>query len=99
MPRLSPAVSGAFRVFSYYLANRTLALEILDEVDYDCIFVEASALELVYAIFANVLEVGADGEILNASHAERRAAQWIRSYVDRSYRVEPALESWETALH
>lgn len=77
MPRLSPAVSGAFRELSYCLANRTLALEILDGVDYDCIFVEASALELVYAIFANVL----------------------RSYVDRGYRIEPALESWEIELH
>jgi hypothetical protein len=99
MPRLSPAVSGAFRELSFYLANRTLDLEVLDEVDYDCIFVQASALELVYAIFANVLELGADGEVLNASHAQHRAAQWIRSYVDPSYRIEPALESWETALH
>lgn len=99
MGKLSHATSGAIRLFSFWLANRTVAQPLLDGIDYGCIFEEPSALELTYAIFANVLELDADGDVLNAKHAERRAAQWIRRYVDPSYQVDPPFEDWETALY
>jgi hypothetical protein len=99
MAKLSQSTSGAIRLFSFWIANRTVGQPLLDDVDYACIFEEPSALELTYAIFANVLELDADGNVTNAKHAERRAAQWIRSYVDSSYEVDPPFEDWEIALY
>ncbi|HTR54996.1 MAG TPA: hypothetical protein VMJ10_30130 [Kofleriaceae bacterium] len=99
MARLSHSTSGAIRQFSYWVANRTVGLPLLDGIDYSCIFEEPSALEQTYAIFVNVLELDADGTVLNARHAEKRAAQFIRSYVERGYVVDPPFEGWEVALH
>ena len=99
MPRLSPSTSAAIRRFSFWIANGPVGLPLLEGVDYGCIFAEPSALEQAYAIFANVLELDAGGRVLNEKDAERRAAQFIRSYVDRTYRVEPPFEDWEVALH
>lgn len=99
MPHLPTSVSGALRTFSFWMANGTVGLPILEGVDYSCIFREPSALEQAYAIFANVLEVGESGEVTNAKHAERRAAQFIRQYVDRGYTVEPPFEGWEVELY
>jgi hypothetical protein len=48
MPRLSHSISQALRQFSYWLANRTVGLPLLEGVDYSCIFEEASALEQTY---------------------------------------------------
>jgi len=98
MPHLSNSVSGAIRTFSFWLANRTVGLPLLDGVDYSCIFQEPSALEQAYAIFANVLEFDEYGQVANAKHAERRAAQFILQYVTRRA-VDPPFEDWEVALH
>jgi hypothetical protein len=99
MPRLSPSVSGAIRAFAYWVANGTVGSPLLEGIDYSCIFAEPSALEQAFAIFANVLEFDDGGKVLNAKHAERRAAQSIRSYVDPDYVVEPPFEDWEVHLH
>lgn len=99
MGKLSNSFSGALRKFSFWIANGTVGLPILQGIDYACIFDEPSALEQVYAIFANVIEMDDDGNVLNAKHAENRAAQFIRSYVDSNYRIEPPLEDWEVALY
>jgi hypothetical protein len=97
--KLGSSFSGAFRTFGFWLANGTVGHPLLDGLDYRCIFQEPSALEQVFAIFANVLELDATGKVLNHKHAERRAAQYIRSYVDNGYVVEPPFEDWELALH
>lgn len=99
MARLSHSTSHAIRLFSFWVANRTVGLPLLEGIDYSCIFEEPSALEAAYAIFANVLELDDEGKVLNAKHAERRAAQWIRRYVDSTYVVDPPFEQWEVALH
>lgn len=99
MPHLSHSVSGALRLFSFWMANGTVGLPLLEGIDYTCIFSEPSALEQTYAIFANVLETDDSGAVTNARQAERRAAQYIRSYVDPDYVVEPPFEAWEVALH
>jgi hypothetical protein len=98
MPHLSPSVSGAIRTFSFWMANGTVGLPLLEGIDYSCIFSEPSALELAYAIFINVLEVDDNGAVLNAKHAERRAAQSILQYVTGKL-VEPPFEDWEICLH
>jgi len=99
MLQLSESVSGALRTFSFWIANGSVGHPLLEGIDYSCIFNEPSALETVYAIFANVLRFDKTGTVLNAKYAERRAAQWIRQCVERDYEVEPPFEDWEVALH
>ena len=99
MSRLGDSVSGALRTFGFWLANGTVGLPLLEGIDYSCIFREPSALERTMAIYANVLRVDESGQVLNPRAAERRAAQWIRSYVDRTYTVDPPFENWEVELH
>jgi hypothetical protein len=92
-------VSHAFRQFSFWLANGTAGLPLLEGVDYSAIFSEPSALEQTYAIFANCLELDEVGGVLNEKSAERRAAQFIKSYVEPTYVVDPPFEDWEVQLH
>jgi hypothetical protein len=99
MKKLSNSFSSALRTFSYWIANGTIGYPILEGIDYSCIFEEPSALEQVYAIFANVIEMDEDRNVINAKYAEQRAAQYIRSYVDSNYIIEPPLEDWEVALY
>jgi hypothetical protein len=98
--KLSAEFSGALRTFSYWLASGSVGLPMLDGVDYRAVMLrEPSLMEAAYAIFANVMELDEHGKPINAKHAQRRAAQFIRSYCDPSYVVEPAFEDWERALH
>lgn len=99
MAKLSNDVSGALRTFSFWLANGTVGHPVLEGIDYTCIFSEPSALEQTFAIFTNVLDLDESGNVLNSKHAEKRAAQYIRRYVDSSYKIEPELEAWEVELH
>ena len=57
------------------------------------------AIEQVYAIFANVLEMDEHGNVLNAQYAQQRATDYLRAYCDAAYTVIPAYEDWEIALH
>jgi hypothetical protein len=98
MPHLSHSFSGALRTFSYWIANGTVGHPLLEGVDYSCIFREPSALEQVYAIYANVIEVDEGGQVINAKQAEHRAVQYILQYV-AGRAVEPPFEDWEVALH
>jgi len=99
MPKLSNSVSGAFRQFSFWIANGTVGYPLLEGVDYRVILQdEPSALEMVYAIFANVLEIDEQGNVLNAKEAERRAAQYILRFMTGK-KVEPPFEPWETTLY
>jgi hypothetical protein len=98
MPRLSPSVSGAIRTFSFWIANGSVGLPLLEGIDYTCIFREPSALEQTYAIFANVLELDDHGLVTNAKYAEKRAAQFILQYVTGKA-AQPPFEDWEVCLH
>ena len=94
--KLSNSVSGAFRTFSYFLANGTM----LEGIAYlDLFGNEPSAIEQTFAIFANVLEFDDEGEVTNLRHAEKRATDYLRSYCDPEFHVEPPFEQWEIALH
>jgi hypothetical protein len=97
--KLSNSFSGALRTFSFWMANGTVGMPLLEGIDYSCIFNEPSALEQVYAIFANEIEMDDNGEVINAKYAEMRSAQYIRSYVDNTYKIEPPLEDWEVTLY
>jgi hypothetical protein len=78
------------------MANGSVGYALLEGIDYSCIFGEPSALEAC-AIFANVLMFDNTGQVLNAKHAEKRAAQYIRAYVDPTYQIVPPLEDWGDA--
>jgi hypothetical protein len=99
MARLSHEVSAQLRFFAFFLSNSTLCLEVLGDIDYSEILHEPSALEMIFAIFANTLEINEEGKVLNSGHPEKRAAQYIRTWFDREYVVEPPFEPWETELY
>lgn len=100
MPRLGASFSGALRTFSSWVANGTLGKPVLEGIDYvEVALREPSALEQIHAIFANVIDIEESGNVLNAKLAERRAAQWLRSYIDPTFEVVPPFEDWEVALH
>jgi hypothetical protein len=72
----------------------------LKGVDYLSLYgEEPSAIEQVYAIFANVLEFDENGEVTNANYACKRATDYLRRYCDPNYKVDPPYEDWETALY
>ncbi len=103
MSRLPASVRSQGRLFAFFLGNRTLAADIL--VPGSCDLLSGaddpglgSALEQAFAIFLNVLDVDAAGQVTNAEEAMRRAAQWVRSYCDPAYEVEPPFDDWETEL-
>jgi hypothetical protein len=98
--KLSKDVRGSLRLFAFFLANSTVDWELLGEGwDYDALFENPSDLERVFAIWSNVLELDDAGRVLNHEVAQRRAAQYIRRFVDSSYVVEPPFEPWELELH
>jgi hypothetical protein len=93
-------LSAELRLFAFYLVNRTLEPDVLpSDLDYSSIFDEPSALEMVFAIWANVITLDENGKVGNAARASRRAAQSIRLFVEPGYVVEPPFEEWEIELH
>jgi len=96
--KLSESFSGALRTFTYFMASGTHYQ--LEGVDYLKLYgEEPSAIEQAFAIFVNVIELDEQGEVLNAKHAEKRAVDYIRSYCDPNFKVEPPYENWEIELY
>ncbi|MGZ3756768.1 MAG: DUF7677 family protein [Mucilaginibacter sp.] len=96
--KLSDSFIGALRTFAYFMASGNQ--NTLEGVDYLSLYGnEPGAIEQVFAIYANVIELDNAGKVLNAKYAEKRATDYLRSYCDPSFRVEPPYEDWEVALH
>ena len=96
--KLSNSFSGALRTFTYFMASGTHYM--LEGVDYLSLYgKEPSAIEQAYAIFANVLELDENGQVLNAKYAQKRATDYLRAYCDCRYKVDPPYQDWELALH
>ena len=100
-PHLSPEFSGALRTFAYWMASGTVGHPLLEGApDYRAVMLEEpSLMEMAFAIYANVLTLSPEGVPRNARYAERRAAQYIRQYVEPDYVVEPPFADWETSLY
>jgi hypothetical protein len=99
MTRLPEDVRASVRFFAFFLANGTVDMELLDDIDYRSALMQfGSPLEMVFTIFTNVLEVDEAGQVTNADLAQQRAAQWIRHYCDPSYEIDPPFQRWETEL-
>ena len=96
--KLSNSFSGALRTFSYFMSSGTHYM--LEGIDYLTLYgKEPSAIEQVYAIFANVIELNEKGQVLNSTYAQKRATDFIRSYCDPTFTVDPPYENWEVELH
>src|SRR4051795_11153898 len=96
--KLSHSFSGALRTFAYFMSSGTHYM--LKGVDYLTLYGdEPSAIEQVYAIFANVLELDENGQVLNAQYAQKRATDSLRAYCDPHFAIDPPYEAWETELH
>lgn len=98
MSHLSHSFSGALRTFAYFMSSGTHYL--LEGIDYVSLHgSEPGAIEQAYAIFANVIEVDETGQVVNAHHAQKRAADYLRAYCDPGFKVDPPFEDWELELH
>lgn len=97
--KLGDSFSGTLRTFAYFMASGTQYT--LEGVDYLPLYgQEPSAIEQVFAIFANVIELDKHtGQVLNAHYAQKRATDYLRAYCDPNFVVDPPYEEWETALH
>ncbi|WP_413669969.1 hypothetical protein ACEN9X_08555 [Mucilaginibacter sp. Mucisp86] len=96
--KLSNSFSGALRTFAYFMASGTQ--NTLEGIDYLSLYGnEPSAIEQVFAIYANVIELDDAGKVLNAKYAEKRATDYLRAYCDPSFIVEPPFDYWEVELH
>lgn len=72
----------------------------LEGVDYLSLYGEApSEIEMAFAIFANVIELDAEGKVLNFTYAQRRATDYLKPWFDPSFVVQPPYEDWELALY
>ena len=72
----------------------------LEGVDYiDLYGKEPSAIEMTFAIFANVIELDNNGQVQNFRYAQKRATDYLRSYCIREFEVAPPYEEWEITLH
>jgi hypothetical protein len=99
MPKLGDSFSGALRTFAFWVSNGSVGHPLLEGFDFKLVLHEPSAMERVFAIFANVIELDDEGTVINAKYAEHRAAQSLRAYIDPDYVVKPPFEDWEIALH
>lgn len=96
--KLSNSFSGTLRTFAYFMASGTQYT--LEGVNYLPLYgEEPSVIEQVFAIFANVLELDENGQVLNAHYAQKRATDYLRAWCDPTFRVDPPYESWEVELH
>lgn len=96
--KLSNSLSGTIRTFAYFMSSGTHYM--LEGIDYlDLYGTQPSAIEQVYAIFINVLEVDDEGTVLNAHYAQKRATDYLRAYCDPDFTVEPPYEDWEIELY
>lgn len=96
--KLSDSFSGALRTFAYFMASGTHYN--LENIDYLSLYgEEPSAIEQVFAIYANVIEMDENGRVLNNEYAQLRATDSLKQYCDPNFKVHPPYEDWEVELH
>ena len=96
--KLSHSFKSSFRNFAYFLSSGNHYN--LKGIEYLTLYgEEPSAIEQVYAIYINVIEMDEEGTVLNASYAEKRATDHLRRYCDKEFIVTPPYEDWEVTLY
>ncbi|MFI7445810.1 DUF7677 family protein [Nonomuraea indica] len=97
MAKLPEEIRSSLRFFAFDLANGTLDMELLEDIDYRPALMDfGSTLEMVFTIYTNVLEIDENGQV-DDGYAQYRAAQWIRRYCDH-LRDRSPFEEWETQV-
>ena len=100
MAKLSEDFRSYLRFFAFYVGNGSLCDEVFGDFDYRARLLEdGNALEQLFAIYTNVLELDDRGKVLNNEIATKRVAQWLRSWLDNAYSLHPPFEPWELELH
>ena len=89
--QLSNGASGAIRRFAGWVARGSVGYPLFEagrpagrpqDEDYrDVLVQEPSAMETLFAVFANDLLLGDAGEPVNEKYAERRAAAYLHQYL------------------
>ncbi len=96
--KLSNSFSGALRTFTYFMASGTHYN--LKGIEYISLYgEEPSAIEQVFAIYANVIEMDENGVVLNDQYAQLRATDYLRQYCAPNFVVNPPYEDWEIELY
>lgn len=97
---IGPGASGAIRRFAGMVARGSVGHPMLEGIDYwDDLRDSPSQMEILFAIFANVLVLDAQGRPVNEKEAERRAASWLYRYcTGKQAPGQPELEGWEVEL-
>lgn len=107
--RLGPGVSGALRTFAGWVARGSVGHPVFDGYEaqghpeagsyWDVLQKEPSAMETLFAVFANNLELDSAGDPTNIRYAERRAAAYLYRYVTgEDLPGEPPVEGPEVSL-
>ena len=98
---LSPGTSGALRTFAGWVARGSVGYPMLEGIDYwEVLRDNPSEMEIIFAIFANVLELDDQGMPVNARQAEERAAaELYRFCTGRPPQGGPEIEGWEVELY
>lgn len=95
---LSNHFSGCLRTFAYFMSSGSHYM--IDDLDYIKLYgMDPSAIEMCYAIFCNVIEIDDNGRVINFVYAQKRATDYIRSYMNPKYSIEPPLQDWERNLY
>jgi hypothetical protein len=98
MAKLSEDIRSCLREFAWSLANGSLDMG--EDLDYRHLLQQEPAfIENVFALWANVLEVDEKGRVINDGEARTRVEQYIRTWLDKDFKVDPPFESWEFELH
>ncbi|SHJ55114.1 hypothetical protein SAMN04488007_0689 [Maribacter aquivivus] len=96
--KLSNSFKGSLRTFTYFMASGTHSM--LKGINYVELYGnEPSAIERVFAIYTNVIELDGNGIVINDEYAQKRATDYLHSYYDSTFIVQPQFEDWEIELH
>lgn len=90
---------GAISLFALTLGRGDLESSILGQINYlPHLFMGGSLLEMLFAIFGNVLRIDDQQHVTNQAYATRRAAQYLRHERDPLFDITPPFAAWETEL-
>jgi hypothetical protein len=98
---LTHGASGAIRRFAGWVARGSVGHPMLEGISYwDDLRESPSQMEVLFAIFVNVLVLDEKGDPINEKEAERRAATWLYRYCTGEQPPgEADIEPWECELY
>ena len=98
MAKLSEDIRSCLRELAWSLANGSLYMG--EDLDYRPLLQEEPAfIENVFTLWANVLEVDENGRVINEGEARTRVEQYIRTWLDKDFKVAPPFEGWELEMY